>query len=313
MHRLIILALAAAILAACAPRNEKPDPPKPEPVVQLPKPVDKLALLSKPSTPERERIREQHRYDRAIATTHIKGLRYYFFEPQQRREAVGFSLLNTGSPQVNPAGLRRKGAQRQYTFLFADRARENIYLAINDDVKLSGRFSHDNMFRELHFFPRRQLPSLKADKDRGLLKITLPTGEPVLVDQHTMELVGGALREDPIDFNPSRYSRKNPLVHYQGDYLAISVAQRGESPRRAKVWGQTKYAEVHYPSRYAKSCRISPKLIWDQRPKPGDNEPKLTMLHSTDDTLFAMVEKQCNWDLSALKQGEPTRQASLAR
>ena len=78
--------------------------------------------------------------------------------------------------------------------MFADRARENIHLAVNDDVKISGRFSHDNMFRELHFFPRRQLPSLEIDHANGLLKVTLPTGEPVLFDEHSMELVGGALQ-----------------------------------------------------------------------------------------------------------------------
>ena len=262
---------------------------------------DGLARLSLGVAPERDGIRESFRYDRSISATDIDGLRYYFYEPGRRRNVVGFSFLNDGSATVNPPGLKRRGPRREYAFHFADRARENIYLAINDDVKLSGRFSHDNMFRELHFFPRRQLPSLEVDHGKGVLAVTLPTGEEVLFDQDNMEVVGGALKEAPIDFNRSRHLRRNPEVRYQGQYLAITIAQRGEAPRRANVWGQRKLAEVHYPSKYKKPCKLSPGHIWDQKPKPGDNDPKLTMLHKTDAQLFATIERRCGWDLSALK------------
>ena len=264
-----------------------------------------LAKLAEESPPERDGIREPFRYDRSIGATEIDGLRYFFYEPDRRRNVVGFSFLNDGSTTINPAGLKRKEtrqkARREYAFHFADRARENIYLAINDDVKISGRFSHDNMFRELHFFPRRQLPSMEVDHSQGVLEVTLPTGEEVLFDQDTMEVVGGALQEGPIDFNRSRHRRRNPDVRYQGDFLAITVAQRGEAPRRAKVWGQRKFAEVHYPAKYKKSCKLSPRHIWDQKPKPGDNDPKLTMLHKSDAELFTVIERRCGWDLSQLK------------
>ncbi|MCB1772055.1 MAG: hypothetical protein KDI88_00445 [Gammaproteobacteria bacterium] len=264
-----------------------------------------LLMLASEDVPERDGIRDPFRYTRAIVTTELDGLRYYFYQPGNIRSIVGFTFLNDGSPRINPPGLTRNGPRREYAFLFADRARENIHLAINDDVKLSGRFSHDNMFRELHFFPRRQLPSLKVDHGKGLIRVTLPTGEPVVFDSETKEITSGVLQESPIDFNTSRHLRKNPRVTYRGDYLAITVAQRGEAPRRAKVWGQPKTAEVHYPSRYDKPCTISPARIWDQRPKPGDSDPKLTMLHDTDEELFAVIEKHCNWNLSALREQSP--------
>ena len=302
MRKLLLLG-GISLLAACAQVEQKRSAPEPEPPVSQIKPrFDELTLLARNTTPERDAIRSPFRYDRSIKATTIDGLKYFFYRPADQRNVVGFSFLNDGSPKINPVGLKRKGARREYAFHFADRARENIYLAINDDVKISGRFSHDNMFRELHFFPRRQLPSLKVDHGRGLIRVTLPTGEPVLFDQDSMEVVGGALIESPIDFNRSRHQRRNPEVRYQGDYLAITVAQRGEAPRRARVWGQTKYAEVHYPAKYRKACRLSPRHIWDQRPKPGDNDPKLTMLHDTDAELFAVIERRCGWDLSALKE-----------
>ncbi len=303
----------ALLIAACGPMQQttvsENDTPAPARKVER---FDGIAELSVDALPERNGIRPVYRYDRSIGATNIDGLRYFFYEPDAEREVVGFSFLNDGSGTVNPGGLRRKGPRREYAFHFADRARENIYLAINDDVKISGRFSHDNMFRELHFFPRSQLPSMKVDHAKGILEVTLPTGEEVLFDEDSMEVVGGALKEAPIDFNRSRHQRRNPEVRYQGDFLAITVAQRGEAPRRAKVWGQRKYAEVHYPAKYSKPCRLSPGHIWDQRPKPGDNDPKLTMLHKSDAELFAVVERRCGWDLSALKGSSP-RVADAAR
>lgn len=301
MH-LALIAFVILLLVGCAGTPEQPtvtsSTPPPAPKAQV---FDGFAELAEPAPPERDTIRDRYRYDRSIKPTSLKGLRYYFYEPADEREIVGFSVRNTGSPKINPVGLKKPGARREYAFLFADRARENVHLAINDDVKLTGRFSHDNMFRELHFFPRSKLPSMRVDHDSGQIEVTLPTGEQALFDMTTKEIVGGALIESPVDFNRSRHQRRNPGVRYQGDYLAITVAQRGEAPRRAKVWGQAKFAEVHYPSRYEKPCRISPKHIWDQRPKPGDNDPTLHMRHATDDALFRVIERRCGWNLATLK------------
>lgn len=303
MRRLILLA-SIATLAACTTTQQPGQSPKTGTASPL-RTDTNLALLARDAAPERDAIRDRHRFDRAIRPTTIDGLRYYFYRPNGHSSIVGFALENTGSPTVNPVGLKKRGPRREYAFLFADRARENIYLTINDDVKMTGRFSHDNMFRELHFFPRRQLPSIKMDRAKGVIRLTLPTGEPVLVDPDSRELVGGALSESPIDFNRSRHHRRNPAVRYRGRYLAITVAQRGEAPRRAKVWGQTKFALAHYPAKYAKPCRLSPRHIWDQRPKKGDTDPTLRMLHKSDAQLFVVVERQCGWDLSDLKRVGP--------
>ena len=297
------IALTTLILTGCAGTLEPPPTTNTAPASPRTPTFDGLSELAETAVPERDAIRDPFRYDRAIRPTQLKGLKYYFYEPDGKRGVVGFALQNVGSPTVNPVGLDKPGPRREFAFLFADRARENIHLAINDDVKISGRFSHDNMFREWHFFPRHQLPTLRIDHAEDLLEVTLPTGEPVYFDQRTKEVVGGALIESPVDFNRSRHRRRNPEIRYRGDYLAITVAQRGEAPRRAKVWGQAKYAEVHYPARYAKPCRLSPRHIWDQRPKRGDTDPTLHMLHQADTALFTAIERQCGWDLASLKDG----------
>lgn len=301
MRKLAIVGFAL-VVAACGPTQQTTVSEKNSGTQVRKSPhFDGLASLAEDAAPERNGIRDPFRYDRSISATDIDGLRYFFYEPGRQRSVVGFAVQNDGSAKINPVGLKRKGARREYAFHFADRARENIYLAINDDVKISGRFSHDNMFRELHFFPRKQLPSMEVDHSQGVIEVTLPTGEEVLFDEDSMEVVGGALKEAPIDFNRSRHLRHNPEVQYKGKFLAITVAQRGEAPRRAKVWGQRKFAEVYYPAKYKKTCKLSPGHIWDQKPKKGDSDPKLTMLHKSDAELFAVIERRCGWDLSQLK------------
>jgi hypothetical protein len=296
--RLTVILIALAVIAGCTQPTREP-PPVTQAAPLRPAQPDNFTLLARHSAPERDAIRDAYRYDRRLAMTEIDGLRYYFYDQDDGREMVGFAFINAGSATINPAGLRRTGPRREYAFFFADRARENIHLAINDDVDLSGRYSHDNMFREWHFFPRHQLPAVTVGDDT--LRVTLPTGELVLFDRATKEIRGGVLHEAPIDFHPSRHARANPRITYRGDHLAITVSQRGEAPRRANVWGQRKFAEVHYPSRYPKPCRLSPAQLWDQRPKPGDSDPRLVALHETDESLFRVIEKACGWDLARMR------------
>jgi hypothetical protein len=265
-----------------------------------------IRQLSEDAPPERNRVRNPYRYDRTITMGRIPGVRLYTYEPDGREEVVGFALTDRGSERINKRGLAGKGAKREFLFQFPDRAREEIGLLVSDDVALSRRYSHDNMFRELYFFPRRQLPSLERKANR--FKVRLPTGEPVEFDARTAEVVGGVLQEQPIDFNRNRHARHNPRIGYSGKGLMITVAQRGEAPRRAKVWGTTKRAEVRFPARYAKACYISPALLWDQRPKKGDTDPRLTWRMKSDDAVFKLVEKRCGWDLQALR-GDSSKQA----
>lgn len=175
------------------------------------------------------------------------------------------------------------------------------------------------MLREWHFFPRRLLPALSRSADGAHLTATLATGEKVVFDTDSREVVGGVLRESPIDFDPNRHTRKHPQVTYHGDFLAITASLRGESPRRASMWGNKVTAEAHYPAKYKKPCRLSPAHIWGQSPEPGSDEPTLQMLHATDESLFRIVEARCNWDLSDLRrlsggakqtQARPTTQRS---
>jgi len=296
----VATALVACLLGACTPQvQERVEAPAPAPP-PAPAPFPVWDRLAGPTTPERVHIREPYRYLHDLSPTGLKGVKCVTYRPGGHEAVEGFTLVNRGSERINPKGLCGVASLRSYKFLYPDRALENMYLNVTDDVAVSGRYSHDNMFRELHFFPRLQLPTVEKVADGRRLEVTLPTGEKVDFDARTKEIVGGVLREAPLDLNPNRHARHNPDIGYRGRNLMITVAQRGEAPRLARVWGQTKYAEVYYPVKYGKPCRVSPALIWEQRPKPGDTDASLTMLHPTDDTLFAMLERECRWDLREL-------------
>jgi hypothetical protein len=308
MKTVLVLTVLFFVAACSIPEKEarKPAPATPPKKVHIvhPPPVDPKTrvwnLLARTESPERDEIRSSYRFRRKLAYMDLGNLYYMYYRPEKAKKIVGFSLTNCGSRQINPEGLGGKGPERRFTFQFSDRARENIYLEITDDVRLTGRYSYDNMFREIHFFPRLQLPTLEKIDGGRRLRVTLPTGEPVIFDAKTKEIVGGVLVEEPVDTQRNRHRRQNPRVHYKGDYLIITVAQRGEAPRRETVWGQKKFAEVWYPAKYDAPCRISPSRIWDQHPEPGDKDPRLTMLHPSDASLLAVIESHCGWDLSDL-------------
>ncbi len=296
-----LLLLPVFLLGGCNTQQPREIAAAPSVAKPVPKRMDMAGELSHRIMPERELVRDPYRYERTITMGRVPGVRLYTYDSEGRERPVGFALVNRGSPRSNPRGLRGKGPQREFLFQFPDRAREETALLVSDDVALSGRYSHDNMFRELYFFPRRQLPSLRRKGEH--FEVRLPTGEPVIFDAATAEVVEGVLQAEPIDFNNDRHVRKNPRINYQGDGLVITVAQRGEAPRRAVVWGQKKRAEVRYPSRYRESCFISPSLLWDQRPKRGDTDPRLTWRVHSDAEVFELVEARCGWNLDALRRG----------
>lgn len=300
--RLVPFLFAALILAGCTAKPVRQKPPA-SVTVQPSAELQGLARqLSDPVEPERDRVRDRFRFDRAITMGRVPGVRLYTYEPRGEERLVGFALVDKGSQRINPRGLEGKNAQREFLFQFPDRAREETALLVSDDVALSGRYSHDNMFRELYFFPRRQLPSLRRNGAR--FEVSLPTGEPVVFDAGTVEVIDGVLRDEPIDFSSDRHRRHNPRITYEGRGLMITVAQRGEAPRRAVVWGEKKRAEIYYPARYKRPCYLSPSLLWDQRPERGDSDPRLTWRLHSDAEVYDLVESRCGWNLDELRASE---------
>lgn len=214
-----------------------------------------------------------------------------------------FSLTNDGSEKVNPKGLTRKDAHRRWNFQFVDQARESLYMVVRDQP-FSGRDSHTNMQTEIHLFPRKYIPSVKDLGEH--YQVVLSTGEQMLFDKNSREVISGPFKESPIDYDQDRFKRKNPLIHYEGEGLMIKISQRGENPRYEEVWGQKKMATVSFPSKYSKPCQLRPSLLWDHRKIKGEDTPSLMPLYKTDEDLYKIVERECKWDLKSLTEKSQT-------
>ncbi len=162
--RLSALSLGLLVfVTACTTAPPVPKEKPREPVAQVPEPKsDVMAQLGSNGAPERDLVRDAYRFDRTISMGRVPGVRLYTYEPGGAEKVVGFALVDRGSKRINPRGLKGSGARREFLFQFPDRARKEEGLMVLDDVRLSKRYSHDNMFRELHSFGAGSCPRCVA-------------------------------------------------------------------------------------------------------------------------------------------------------
>lgn len=206
------------------------------------------------------------------------------------REYRGFTLTNRLSPRVNPAG---GGVRRSFKFIAPRSARQEMGVLI-DEWGTSDESASDSawsMLTELVFFPREVLPSVRLGESGAVYEVTIPTGEKIIFDAKTKEIVGGVLEEtSPIDRSENRYARKFAGLRYRGNGVMVRVDQRGESPRSALVWGQKKTAVAVW---HGKPCRLSPADIWHQ---DADGSGGVN-LYPSDAEFYVVLRRKCGWDL----------------
>lgn len=199
------------------------------------------------------------------------------------REVIGFDLYNHGANRIIPKESEiGMGPDRQYSFSFQDRARQDIILMVSDSP--SEYLSH-RMESYFYFFPRVNLPAIQwdeTDPTKPNATVTLPTGEPVTFNGKTMEVIGGVLEElAPIDLNPDRFKRKFAQIRYQGQGLMIRVDRRGADPRL----GTTATLTLG-----SKTCKLPSALLFNQDP-----QSQVEFLFPTDEEFNSFVKKKCGF------------------
>jgi|GEM_PF-2261309 len=201
-----------------------------------------------------------------------------------------FTLIDAQSPRINPAG---HGAHRDFTFSAPRRARQETDLLVYEWGSDNPHPEQDDdsawsMMTDLVFLPRRVTPSARLVQNGADYEVTLPTGETVLFDAKTKEIVGGPLLETaPIDMNKDRHARRFAGLRYDGSGVMIRSDQRGDSPRSAVVWGIKKTATAVWRG---KSCVLSPADVWQQ-----DADGAGLCLYPDDAAFFAMLTRRCGW------------------
>lgn len=220
-----------------------------------------------------------------------------------------FSFVNRYSPRVNPRGRGWQGGpRRHYTFRFPERARQQLHLGVFDwSDPPSGADSDGSMISHFYFFPRKVVPAIEVVRDGRALQVTLPTGETVLFDKATKEVISGVLRETaPIDTSPNRHGRNFARIDYTGFGTVVRIDQRGESPEEERPWGMAvdKHAVI---TNQGRTCRVRPGDLWYQPNRRGNNEDsRFYFLYPTDAEFYRQIlAKKCGWhDMASLANGE---------
>ena len=205
---------------------------------------------------------------------------YIATEGAERRVA-GFSFDNVGPNAMVPIHSTDfgSGPDREFNFNFRNRARQDIYLAVTDTPN---EYLSQRMESYFYFFPRKNLPAIEAiGTGAGAeLKVTLPTGEEVVFNRNTFEILRGALQETaPIDLGPDRFSRKFAGLRYTGTGVVIRVDKRGADPRLGTI------ATVTFGR---KTCKIPSSLLFNQR-----QDSDVEFLFSDDREVSALLNRKC--------------------
>jgi hypothetical protein len=79
------------------------------------------------------------------------------------------------------------------------------------------------------FFPRRNLHL--AQQLSGTIDVTLPTGEKVIFQKDSKEIVDGVLTEGPVDITKDKQKRQYPDLKYNGRGVVLRANARGQSPQ----------------------------------------------------------------------------------
>ncbi|WP_374030077.1 hypothetical protein [Bdellovibrio bacteriovorus] len=188
-----------------------------------------------------------------------------------------FKFMNRGPNAIVPGGGDRS-RMREWSFDFEAGARQDLGFAISDMPNSTISQTQESYFILL---PRKTLPHVRTQGNKHI--VTLPTGETVVFDKNTKEVLGGVLSENgPItrgvrELDPAKIS-------YKGSGVMIRVDRRGEEPRlQAKG-----LATVTKGSR---TCRVPVKELWPDQ----SQRSAVHFKYFSDSDADAYLKRKCGF------------------
>jgi hypothetical protein len=100
-----------------------------------------------------------------------------------------FSLVNVGENSI----VTKPESSRNFSFEYPEQARQNLALQVDDSP--NDTVSH-TMHSVFMFFPRNQLPVV--EQLEATIDVTLPTGEKIIFQKESKEIVTGVFEEGPV-------------------------------------------------------------------------------------------------------------------
>lgn len=137
-----------------------------------------------------------------------------------------FSFVNVGKNRI----VKHTASSRTFHFEYPEHARQNIAMEIDDapnDV-----VSH-TMHSYFMVFPRKQLPVL--EQLPNTLVVTLASGEKLVFNKESKEIMSGVFTEGPVDMSKNRDKRTFADLRYTGRGVTLRVNARGQSPQLSQT------------------------------------------------------------------------------
>lgn len=120
-------------------------------------------------------------------------------------------------------------SKRNFNFEFEQQAIQNNSMLVVDSPN---EFISHGMYSHMMLFPRKYLPHAELDKNKVM--VTLATGEQMILDAETGEIVGGVFTEGPVDVSGDRFKRHYADLKYQGKGILLRANARGQMPQQGQ-------------------------------------------------------------------------------
>ncbi len=181
-----------------------------------------------------------------------------------------------GDTTPTPSGFNfhtRGRPYREVQIVSQDGARDATYLYFHDGI--SDQDSHNGKSM-MFLLPRHGQPVAVENGDE--VSITLTTGEEVVMNKTTGQVVRGVLQEGPFSTIMDRFTRPPPNVSYTGRGISIRVDHRYDFPTSA---GGDATAEVRQGNRV---CQVPRARLWDAEGR---------LLAETDAQMVTVLNTAC--------------------
>lgn len=176
-----------------------------------------------------------------------------------------FKFQNVGVNKIVP--MEGFGTGREFEFQFEDFARSDLGLLVWDSPDEIESHAHLKM---MYFFPRKNLPAIRYESDstKDIVIVTLPTGEEVVFNGKTKEVISGALTEGPIK-QKSDGTALAPEVQYNGSGVVVEASAVADWP--VGFEGERANKIVSVKKKGQKTCLVPGKDLWYTDHSKGGN------------------------------------------
>lgn len=207
----------------------------------------------------------------------------------------GIAFENIGNNRIVNS-KRYLDSQRSFHFDYPEQARQNISLEVYDAPNSSVSHTMHSVF---WFFPRKNM--FLAEEVGATTEITIPTGEKIIFQTESKEIIGGVFEEGPLDNSKERTKRLYPDLKYNGRGVILRVNARGQSPQlgefeKSKIdmeFGVKGSAEVLIINgTTGQRCRRPKSDFWE----PIDVSP-IEFKFPTDDEFDIYLRNNCGFGL----------------